>query len=136
MKIDKYKVKKHKTFFVMLCIIFLFGIGSMSKIMDLQTETDEIEAVVVKSWYSHNAKHRDGWEMNIEWEDLDGKTHSCGSLSNPEQLDVGDRYTILVDAATHSRRILPGEGNIAMVIMGACLCSGSFILMLQCFRRE
>ena len=99
--------------------------------MDLQTETDELEVVVVKSWYSYHAKHRDGWEMNIEWEDLDGKTHNCGSLSYPEQLDVGDSYTILVDAATHSRRNLPGEGNITMVIMGVCLCSGSFILVTK-----
>ena len=47
--------------------------------MDLQTETDELEVVVVKSWYSYHAKHRDGWEMNIEWEDLDGKTHNRNS---------------------------------------------------------
>ncbi len=108
----------------------------MSKIMELQIETEEIKAVVVKSWYSHNAKHRDGWKMNIEWVDLDGNMHSYGSLSNPDQLDVGDSYTMLVDAETHSRRILSKEGNIAMVVMGVCLCSGSFILIIKCYGKE
>lgn len=103
--------------------------------MDLQIETDEIEAVVVKSWYSHNSKQK-GWKMNIEWVDLDGNMHSDGSLSNPDQLDVGDSYTMLVDAETHSRQIISTEGNIVIVVMGVCLCSGSFILIIKFYGRK
>lgn len=136
MQIEKNKIRKHKAFFIILCITFLFGIGSMAKITDLLIETDEIEAVVVKSWYSHNTKHRNGWEMNIEWTDLDGNMHSDGSLSNPDQLDVGDRYTMMVDAETHSRRIISTKGNIFMFVMGVCLCSGSFILIIKCYGKK
>lgn len=129
------KIKRHKVLFIILCIIFLFGIGSMTKIFDLLIEAEEIEAVVTKSWYGHNTNHHNGWKMNIEWVDLDGNTHIEGSLSNPDMLDVGDECTILVDEETHSKRLLSLKGNIMMFVMGVCLCGGSFILAIKGFKR-
>lgn len=124
MKLSKYKIKKNKFWFIILCVVFFAGIGCITKITDLMIETSEIEAKVVHTYVSHNVKHASHGKpkMNIEWVDRSGNQHVEGNLLNKNHLVVGDTYTILVDAKTHSRRILSKSGNIIMICSGIFLC--------------
>lgn len=60
MKLEKYKIQEKKFGFVVLCIMFLIGLVSMTKIADFMTETVEIEALVVHTYetpynrFTHN----------------------------------------------------------------------------------
>lgn len=123
MKLSKYKIKKRKCWFIILCILFLAGIGCITKIADCVTETQEIEARVIHTYEGHNSRYsRKAPKMNIEWLDRNGNYHTEGNLANENHLVVGDTYTILVDAKTQSRRVLSKSGSIFMVISGIFLC--------------
>ena len=139
MRLDKYRIQKGKIGFCILCIFFLMGIGCITKIADLFTKTEEIEAMVVNAYETSSSVHTHnpgGWKMNIEWVDLNGNVQTEGNLRNKSGLEAGDTYTILVDAKTQSRRVLSKAGSIFMFVMGICVCGGSIILTKFCFGRE
>ncbi len=118
MKLDKYKISKHKLLFFFLCFGLLISVSFMTKIFDLWTESVEIQAEVVKTFRSGGKAGTGGPKMNIEWVDLNGEVQKDGSLHNGYRLDVGDTYTIRVDAKTQSRRVLTPVGSIILSGMG------------------
>ncbi len=124
MKLDKYKILKHKLAFFFLCFGLLISLLFITKISDLWTESVEIQAEVVKTFRSSGAPGSGGPKMNIEWVDLDGEVQKEGSLYNGYRLEVGDTYTIRVDTKTQSRRVLEPAGSIVLSgigLMGAIL---------------
>lgn len=139
MKLDKDKIRKGKFGFFILCLFFLLGIVFITKIVDAVTKTEEIEAVVVKEYKTNASVHTHtsgGWRMNIEWEDLNGTVQTEGNIVNKDRLEVGDTYTILVDAKTQSRRVLSKAGSIMMFGIGVCFCLGSFALTKILYGRK
>lgn len=105
------------------CLLF------MSKISDLFVDSVEIEAVVTKTYRSSGRAGSGGAKMNIEWVDLNGDTQTQGTMQNGYGLEVGDIYTILVDAKTHSRMVTSPTGSVCMFLGGLLGCIFDLLAM-------
>ncbi len=112
------KPKKNRS--AKIFAIFLIVLGSMMcyKIADVFMEKEEIYATVTDTYHTHSRKGRDFGACNVEWVDLEGQVQTENRLENKEGAEVGDAFLILVDARTHSKRVLPNANNVAMFVLG------------------
>lgn len=129
MRLNKDKIKKNKLGFFFICFGLFASLMFMTKIFDLWTESVEIQAEVVKTFRVFGKHTRFFRNVNIEWTDLNGEIQKEGSLHDRYRLEVGDTYTIRVDAETQSRTVLTAAGSIIFFVVG--LISGIGLLWIM-----
>lgn len=74
--------------------------------------------------------------MNIEWTDLEGNVQTEQNITGSSELEVGDAYSIQVDARTHSRRVPSKTGSIVLFSLGILFCVGSLLMMKVLHQRR